>query len=222
MTKTHCFTSKKDKTKYNFYHTFINIRSRCNNKNKPDYKNYGWRWIKCEWENFEEFKDDMRESFIQHTNIYWRNNTTIDRIDNNGNYCKENCKRATREEQGNNKRCNRISIIDWKEYRRVDLVRMLGISASAAGARIIAYNEWRMTKEKVFSKEKLKQDRKKYNVNWERYDVYRLMKECDLTIVTAENRLREYNAWKIPLSILFHKWKVEDKRYFRAAHKNEP
>lgn len=37
----------------------------------------------------------------------WEKDTTIDRIDVNGNYCKENCRRATMKEQGQNRRNNK-------------------------------------------------------------------------------------------------------------------
>lgn len=90
-----CFTSE-----YNSYSWII---QRCNNPNDKAYKNYWWRWIKCEWNSFDEFYKDMWGSYQK-----W---LTIDRIDNNWNYCKSNCKWSTRKEQTRNRR-NTI-IFEW-------------------------------------------------------------------------------------------------------------
>jgi len=111
-----------------FYDIWGHIVYRCNNSNSKWYKNYWWRWIKCLWNSFEEFRDDMYESYLEHSKKYWENNTTIERIDVNWNYCKENCKWATKQEQSRNKRetvrYNNIPIIDlceqlWLNYNTV-------------------------------------------------------------------------------------------------------
>jgi len=93
-------------TKTKFYKKYISILERCNNKNCKAYKNYGWRWIQCKWKSFEEFKNDMYWSYEK-----W---LTIDRIDNNWNYNKINCRRATIKEQQLNKRNNNYIEYDWK------------------------------------------------------------------------------------------------------------
>ena len=56
------------------------------------------------WNSFEEFKNDMYESYLAHVKEYWEKDTTIDRIDPNKDYCKENCRWATIKEQAINKK----------------------------------------------------------------------------------------------------------------------
>ena len=113
-------------TKHGFYWTriykiFHSMNWRCKYSNTDSYNLYWWRWIKCEWDNFEEFYKDMGASYEEHVKQYWESDTTIDRINNDGNYCKENCRRATRKEQQNNRSCNKIIIYKWNEYTQQEL-----------------------------------------------------------------------------------------------------
>jgi hypothetical protein len=87
-----------------FNRTYRWIWARCNNKNNRYYKNYWWRWIKLLWESFEQFRDDMYESYLEHVKEHGERQTTIDRKENDWHYCKENCKWSTWVEQANNKR----------------------------------------------------------------------------------------------------------------------
>lgn len=90
--------------KTRFYNIFRCIKQRCGYKRSPSYKDYGWRWIMCERNDFSDFYNDMYESYKDHVEKFWEKETSIDRINNDGNYCKENCRWATNKEQGNNQR----------------------------------------------------------------------------------------------------------------------
>ena len=82
-----------------FYRIFYGIKARCSNPQNQAYKTYGGKGIKCLWKSFEEFKNDMYKPYLEHIKKYGDNNVSVDRIDNNGNYCKKNCRWATKELQ---------------------------------------------------------------------------------------------------------------------------
>lgn len=82
------------------YNTWKNMKGRCYNKNRKEYKDYGRRGIKVcdEWLNdFVVFYDWAIDNGYQ-------DDLTIDRIDVNGNYEPSNCRWVTVEQQNINKR----------------------------------------------------------------------------------------------------------------------
>src|SRR5574344_1158020 len=79
------------------YISWQSMKSRCRNPKETGYEYYGGRGITYdpEWELFENFYRDMGER---------PEGMSLDRIDVNGNYCKENCRWATGSEQMYNQR----------------------------------------------------------------------------------------------------------------------
>lgn len=105
-----------DKLFYKFYYVYYWIKYRCDNKNCKEYKYYWWRWIKNEWKSFSEFYNDMFESYIKHWIEYWFSKwyCQIDRINNDGNYCKDNCRWVTSKQNNS-----------WNHQKEIDLCKII-------------------------------------------------------------------------------------------------
>jgi len=102
---------------------------RCINENHRFYANYGGRGITVcsKWKTFAGFLEDMGERpFCME----------LDRIDNNGNYCKENCRWVSPKEQSRNKRNNRL--IEYKGETRclVEWAEIIGIRRETLSRRL--------------------------------------------------------------------------------------
>lgn len=78
------------------YVSWENMRKRCNNPHWNGYRRYGGRGIKVcpAWDSFVVFLHDMGDRPL---------GRTLDRVDPDGDYCKENCRWATAYEQRHNR-----------------------------------------------------------------------------------------------------------------------
>lgn len=106
------------------YSEWQGMKGRCYNKGSARYADWGGRGIEvCEqWRNsFESFYTWSMANGYQ-------DNLTIDRIDNNGNYCPENCRWVGQQEQCRNRRSNinitignsTRTLMEWCEIFQVD------------------------------------------------------------------------------------------------------
>tara|TARA_Y100000310_G_scaffold319693_2_gene375272 strand:- start:358 stop:909 length:552 start_codon:yes stop_codon:yes gene_type:complete len=132
----HSTLKKKNCPEFKLKKKWFSLRDRCNNPNSKRYYCYGGRGIKVEWSDFVEFKKDMFESYLDHVEKYGRKDTTIDRINNNGNYSKENCRWATIVEQQNNTSTNKILTILGESKTATQWANEVGLPSNAVRKRL--------------------------------------------------------------------------------------
>jgi hypothetical protein len=118
------------------YMTWKNMKIRCTNPKAQNYPMYGGRGITvCDrWtESFENFYDDMKEGYD--------NTLSLERINVNGNYCKENCKWATQDEQAANKTNTAYLTYKGVTKRARDWAGLIGVNKKSVVRRI--YLGWK-------------------------------------------------------------------------------
>lgn len=110
------------------YRVWVGMINRCSNNHK-DYAGRGID-VSASWrESFDNFISDMG---LQQEGCH------LDRTNNDGNYCKENCKWVTPLENQRNKRSNKKILINGNYYCYTQLAEMLGISRQTLYARMNA------------------------------------------------------------------------------------
>jgi len=126
------------------YVTWKDMCDRCYNPGATGYSRYGGRGITVcdEWRGpggFPVFLKDMGEKPIGYT---------LDRIDNDGNYCPENCRWVSIKKQNRNKKTNRYITFRGVTRAMVDWAEVLDMSVDTLKNRL---NKLKWSEEKALT-----------------------------------------------------------------------
>jgi hypothetical protein len=130
-----CASSKTNKrhgmSNTPLHRTWSAMIQRCTNPNTREYVRYGGRGISiCEdWLVFENFMRDMGER---------PDGTSIDRIDNDGNYEPSNCRWATQKTQTNNRSVTRMITANSQTLPLTEWSALIGVKPITLEKRVKA------------------------------------------------------------------------------------
>ena len=124
-----CASGAHGKVKSAEWESWQAMKSRCDNPAHHAYARYGGRGISYDssWSDFLTFLADMGPRPI---------GTSLDRIDNEKGYSKENCRWATPKEQSRNLSTNRLVEYQGEMYSVSALAEKLGIKTSTMFRRV--------------------------------------------------------------------------------------
>lgn len=113
-----------------FYNIWSGIVTRCFNPKMDRYADYGGRGLTLakRWVDFKNFRDDMLDSYVNHVSLFGSHDTTIERVNNDKGYSKQNCMWVTRKQQARNKRTSRLvtfkgetlCVAEWSERLNIN------------------------------------------------------------------------------------------------------
>ena len=123
------------------YEIWNGMNRRCCDEKDSNYKWYGVKGIiVCdEWKNdYVKFRNWALENG-------YKDNLTIDRINNNGDYCPENCRWATQKVQQRNRGNNHLITYKGKTHCIAEWAEILGMKYQTL-LRRINYSKWPIEK----------------------------------------------------------------------------
>lgn len=114
------------------YLTWQNMKKRCDRPNNKSYKNYGGRGITYvdKWKTFAGFWEDMKDGY--------NDNLTLDRIDVDKDYSKDNCRWVDFNTQMNNMTTNHLVTYKGETLTMSQMARKHGITVDLLKGRIYA------------------------------------------------------------------------------------
>lgn len=112
-----------------FYACWSDMKYRCHPKNRNRHRYYD-RGIKvCKrWQKFENFKEDMFSSY--------KDNLTLDRINNNQGYFKKNCRWTTMKEQSKNREGTKLFTFKGKKQTLDEIAKITNIKPNTLRSRL--------------------------------------------------------------------------------------
>ena len=116
-TKTHGMQNTR------LYSLWNAMKSRCNNPKVKSYERYGGRGISV----CEQWEKSFVSFYEWAINNGYEENLSIDRIDNDGNYCPENCRWIPFEEQCNNRRSNIVFKYNGEKHNLMQWCKLLNL-----------------------------------------------------------------------------------------------
>lgn len=127
-------STKHNLSKEKLYKKLVAIKGRCKNQKDKNYYRYGGRGITLceEWDGEHGFENFYKWA-IEHG---YRDELTIDRIDNNKGYFPENCRWVTQQVQMNNQSGNRFVTIDGETHSLTEWSRIKGINIGTVRDRL--------------------------------------------------------------------------------------
>lgn len=133
--QTHKLTNSR------LYSIYKGMKERCNYKKHKEYSEYGKRGITV----CKEWGNDFMNFYNWAMANGYKDNLTIDRINNNKGYSPENCRWATYKEQCNNTRKNNFITYNNQTHSLTEWAEILGIKRSTLSSRIHRSN-WSIEK----------------------------------------------------------------------------
>jgi hypothetical protein len=129
------------------YWVWADLKQRCNNPNIRNFNRYGGRGISYSpsWETFDGFCTDMLDGY--------KSGLSLDRIDNDKGYSKENCRWATLKTQANNTSRSRWFTINDITKTLAQWSETVNIKSSTIKQRFYVYG-WSIEKSLGLIKER--------------------------------------------------------------------